>query len=272
MLNGNTTYATSAFRRFPVHLIFIFGITVFYIAFILVFQPHNLISFLGGTGFGYTFNLSITSAILFSVLLSSRTVYYLFRRKIISNASLCLWSFMESVIGCAFIAMFFSLSGNTGLSYFDFLYRTLALYLPLLLIPYSIIISVISMHGLANSRTEERPSGSRMKFYDSSHLLKFSSTDSAILYIEAGENYVRINYEQNGAIREHVLRAPMKSLEEMCRLHGIMRCHRSFFVNVRRINVLRKDKDGFIYIELDNSDARHIPVSKTYYDQIASSL
>jgi len=264
------TYPLKTFRGFVVQLFYIFGITMFFIAFILVYRPNGLVEYLGGSGRLFSFNLSIITAIVFITLSVSRLLYYLCRNSIRTINAYLLWSVVEGVVLCSFVAMFFSLS--TGTLFFDSLYRMFSLLLPVLLLPYTILTLCVILHELRMRRPEELPAGSRMKFYDSSHIMKFSSADSSILFIEAGENYVKINYEENGKVKEHVLRSSMKRIEEMCQSHGILRCHRSFYVNVKRVNVLRKDKDGVIYIELDNQDSRHIPVSKTYYDQISSML
>ena len=47
----------------------------------------------------------------------------------------------------------------------------------------------------------------------------------------------------------------------------IVRCHRSYIVNLDRVKVLRKTKDG-IFLELDALQTPDIPVSKTYYEKV----
>lgn len=264
------TYPSKTFSGYIVQLFYVFGITMFFIAFVLIYRPAALVEYLGGDGRLFSFNLSILTAIVFLLLLVSRLLYYLRRNHIKAINTYLLWCFVEGVALCSFFAMFFSLT--TGSLFFDSLYRMFSLLLPVLLLPYTILTLAVIVHEYRLHGQEEMPVGSRMKFYDSHHLLKFSSSDSSVLYIEAGENYVRINYEEGDRIKEHILRTSMKSIEEMCRSHGILRCHRSFFVNVKRVNVLRKDGDGFIYVELDNREARRIPVSKTYYEQVSSFL
>ena len=64
----------------------------------------------------------------------------------------------------------------------------------------------------------------------------------------------------------------MKALEELCQENGLVRCHRSFYVNPSHIKVLRKDKEGIVYAELDAKDVMHIPVTKRYYDHLSEML
>lgn len=112
----------------------------------------------------------------------------------------------------------------------------------------------------------------RMRFYDDRHNLKIVLTPDAILYITAEENYVNIFYTENGKVRNYVLRSSMKALDELCQDNGLIRCHRSYYVNPLHVKVLRKDKDGIVYAELDASDIMHIPVTKRYYDRLSEML
>jgi DNA-binding LytR/AlgR family response regulator len=111
-----------------------------------------------------------------------------------------------------------------------------------------------------------------MRFYDNQHNLKIVLTAPVALYIAAEENYVNIFYVENGRVREYSLRSSMKALDELCQDNGLIRCHRSFYINPVHVKVLRKDKDGIMYAELDANDVRHIPVSKKYYDRLSEML
>ena len=64
----------------------------------------------------------------------------------------------------------------------------------------------------------------------------------------------------------------MKTLEPQLLKHGIIRCQRSFFINPRHVTALRKDREGLIVAELDIRDARTIPVSPNYYDNLSKLL
>ena len=98
------------------------------------------------------------------------------------------------------------------------------------------------------------------------------AASSAVLYIKAEENYVRIRYVEGDRLREYPLRASMKSLEELMQKHGLIRCQRSYFVNPQHIKVLRRDKEGMITAELDTTQAQPIPVSPRYYNELAKWL
>ena len=113
---------------------------------------------------------------------------------------------------------------------------------------------------------------SLMRFTDSTQRVKLMIASSAVLYIKSEENYVRIRYMEGDHIREYALRASMKSLEELMQKHGLIRCQRSYYINPQHIKVLRRDKEGMITAELNNTQAPPIPVSPRYYEQLAKWL
>ena len=54
--------------------------------------------------------------------------------------------------------------------------------------------------------------------------------------------------------------------------HGLVRCHRSYFVNPAHVELLKKDASGYALAQLDCEGAKNIPVSKKYYDALVSLL
>ena len=73
-------------------------------------------------------------------------------------------------------------------------------------------------------------------------------------------------------IKEFLLRASMKSVENTVGGHGLVRCHRSFFVNPRYVKMLSKNKDGMITAQLLLPEMDAIPVSKQFYQQLSELL
>jgi len=45
----------------------------------------------------------------------------------------------------------------------------------------------------------------------------------------------------------------------------LVRCHRSYIVNMDKVKILKKVKGGIV-LELDEEETPDIPVSKTYYE------
>ncbi len=90
---------------------------------------------------------------------------------------------------------------------------------------------------------------------------------SNLFYIESADNYVNIYYLNKNKVDRFILRNTLKNIEESLTEFGLTRCHRSYIVNIDKIKVLRKGKEGFL-IDLGQEDIMDIPVSKTYADKI----
>ena len=111
-----------------------------------------------------------------------------------------------------------------------------------------------------------------MRFCDIFQRPKLIISPSAVLYIEAKENYVSINYMEGGRAKKMELRATMASLEDIAARHSFVRCQRSFYVNPAHVTLLRKDTGGLVYAELDVPEMPEIPVSRRHYEVLAKLL
>lgn len=98
---------------------------------------------------------------------------------------------------------------------------------------------------------------------DNKGVLKMSVKIDNLYYIKAEDNYTIVYYTRNGKINRYMIRCKIQTLEESFINTPLMRCHRTYIVNINKIKVLRHESDGF-YIDFDISDIDPIPVSKTY--------
>lgn len=258
------------FRRFVPQLLHMIVLPVFFFAFMLIYRPFNSVAFIGGEWF--CVHLTISSCIVLLSVIMIRTLYYYLPLKI--NYSLyILWCIGEIIFMSFFVALYLWLVLHKPLPYFE-VFATSFQYLSLtLVIPYIVLGLSCRLYEYHNQPDDNSASSlQRMRFYDDRHNLKIVLTPEAILYITAEENYVDIFYTENGKVRNYVLRSSMKALEELCQDHGLIRCHRSYYVNPAHVKVLRKDKEGIVYAELDAKDVMHIPVTKRYYDRLSEML
>lgn len=258
------------FRRFVPQLLHMVVLPIFFFTFMLVYRPFDISSFLGDDWFGV--HLTIISCIILLSVTVARLVYYFLPMKM--NYSLYIfWCLTETVFASFFVALYIWLVLNRPMLYFEVLTRSFKYLFFTLLIPYTILsLSLLVYDCYLKSLEPEDHNTQRMRFYDNMHNLKIVLMPQAVLYIAAEENYVSIYYLENGKVREYVLRSSMKALDELCQENGLMRCHRSFYINPLHVKVLRKDKEGIMYAELDADDVRHIPVSKTYYVRLSEML
>lgn len=87
-----------------------------------------------------------------------------------------------------------------------------------------------------------------------------------ILYIEANDNYVNVYSYSGEKVTCNILRSSMKSIETQLSPMGIIRCHRSYIVNAKKIVFAKKEK-GKIYLELTNCQFL-VPVSSSFVPEI----
>ena len=228
--------------------------------------PHATISNVG------TFNTVICAAIIFVVMAILRMTLWIIRRRFPSNLwRYAFWCIGEIVLCCSFTGLYLVLmdKGADG-GFFHYFGRSLSSFGSLLVIPY-IILTLLYM-ALDDSRTAPVDGDVRLKFYDNRHQLKFITEASAVLYIESNENYIVIHYLDNGIEKRFQLRNSMKSIEPLCEQAGFARTHRCFIVNPRHVKLIRKEPGGTNVADLGLARDEGIPVSKKYYDSIASLL
>ena len=64
----------------------------------------------------------------------------------------------------------------------------------------------------------------------------------------------------------------MKALEDTLSKHGLIRCHRSYFINPAYIKIVHRDSSGIIVAELKQDNFESIPISRKYQDAITRLL
>lgn len=259
-----------AYRRFIPQLLHMVVMPVFFFLFMLIYHPFHLMETLGYEWFGV--HVTIMSSIILVSVIITRLVYYFLPMRL-TYVLYFLWCLAEIIFISFFIALYLWLVLHKSMPYFDTLTLSFQYISLSLVIPYAILALSLRIYEYSDTSKESFDAASqRIRFYDDKHNLKIVLDSQSILYIEADVNYVKIYYMENAKVRSYMLRNSMKSIDETCQEHGLLRCQRSFYVNPRHIKVLRKEKDGVVYAELDANDVRHIPVTKRYYDRLAEML
>jgi DNA-binding LytR/AlgR family response regulator len=108
-------------------------------------------------------------------------------------------------------------------------------------------------------------------FKDDKGIVCFSIQTESLLYIESDTNYITIFYSNQGKLEKYLMRASLKMVLEENRNDLLVRCHRSYIVNFKKIKIYKKDKDGGI-IELSDDSLPSIPVSKSYIENVLSKF
>ena len=102
-----------------------------------------------------------------------------------------------------------------------------------------------------------------IRFADDKGNVKLIVSTDRVISIESAGNYVNILYENNGKLVRFSLRNTLKGIEELCDSYSLVRCHRSYFINLHKVKLLRKESDG-VFAEIDAEGVEDIPVSKSY--------
>ena len=262
------------FYHIPVTVLFFTVVPIFYFLFVLSYDPfgsHELLD----VGAGYTLNLIITSLIVLAVMVLSRILIFLLRRVLELNWSLyILWCVGEAVLCGLFTSIPMAIAYAPEHSYFTVMSQCVLYMAAILIIPISILTLAVQAY-LLNRRVLTAPQVDEKKllrFYDEQKRLKLVVSSDAVLYIESEENYVHIVYLDNGRVRRFTLRSSMRALEEGLARHGLVRCHRSYFLNASHVDLVRKDVNGYALAQLDREGLDPIPVSKRYYEVLMKLL
>ena len=266
------------FFKWSTQILYIAVCSVFFMLFILVYNPFGMDAILDmGRGLA-SMNLAICFSIVI-VLLSGMRVAFHFMGKLkrFTWAHYVAWCMGEVLVISTFVALYIHLMRNVDSSFFSTLTEFVGYCYLIFIFPY-LLLSMAFAVGHYRERAREakaapEPDDTLIRFYDEYQNAKLIISASAVMYITAEENYVNIFYlKDDNRVANYVLRASMRSLEQNAGKHGLVRCHRSYYVNPAHVKVLRKDAGGQFVAELDVDRQPAIPVSRTYYERLAKVL
>lgn len=250
---------------------------LFYFVFCFVYNPFSMSAIYNVGGKSWTFHLLMLTCIMVGTLALTRLVFsFLYKYIPFKWWHYAVWCLGETLVTSFFFALYTSLfyRKSGAMPYFTALpycFKTVSLTL---IYPYllCILLRIVSNKNADLAEAGQKPEESLIKFYDEHKRLKLTIDPSAVLYVSADANYIKIHYIENDRVKAYQLRNSMKSLEGDAQRHGFVRCHRSYYVNPRHIKVLSRDREGVIYTEFTREGVGHIPVSKQYYDSLAKLL
>ena len=252
--------------------------------FLIGAKPFHLDTFMEVTQGQLAFRAAIMASIELVVALISRLSMLLVRSKHqINYTGFVIWELMEALAITMFCALFVWLMDKRTITYVDLLPKMFLITCSILVFPY-IIVALISELKERDSRIaknlvtiDKYASGqigredSTLPFMDEKRSLKLAITANAVLYVEAADNYVNICYLNMDKMVRYPLRNSMRAIEQICETNNIVRCHRSYYVNLRKVSAIQKGPDG-LFAELDYAGAPHIPVSATYSESVTGKF
>ena len=249
---------------------------VYAIIFINIYQPFGSGVWIDSLSpLYYLLYSTLIVLIGFVVIALSRVVMFFWQqRRPIINIQFFLWIIVEVI----FMAIFFTiiaLAVNTNeksdaLSIFmDSFYNTILI----LVIPY--ILSFIYLSWKEKTRKLEELDGIKpvdsatrmINFYDEREVLRLSVMKSHILYLEAADNYINIYYLKKSGVTRFMMRNTLKAMEKYLLDVDIVRCHRSYMINLEHVSAIRRQRDG-IFLEMTLPEAPDIPLSNRYREKV----
>ncbi|MDR2585101.1 MAG: LytTR family transcriptional regulator DNA-binding domain-containing protein [Prevotellaceae bacterium] len=108
-------------------------------------------------------------------------------------------------------------------------------------------------------------------FNDEKGRLKLTLKTSDLIFLQAADNYVVIHYESIGKTKTYLIRNRLKQFEKDLTEFPVVRCHRSYMVNINHVKLLKREK-GVVQLIMDNEGQNLIPVSKTFENNVSQML
>jgi hypothetical protein len=208
----------------------------------------------------------------------SRTImYFVLRKRTIAVWSYIVWVLCEVLLMSlllAGISIAFKEQPDAGIIITSSLKNTSLL----LLLPYSFCVVLFALQEknmqikrLAGATNERLAAQGLIPFYDERGELRLSVRYDHLLLLESADNYVCVWYLSNGEPQKVMIRTSLKRLSGQFDGMGIVRCHRSYMVNIDQVKIVRREKDGAT-LDLGIEGVPKIPISQTYNEEVTKWL
>lgn len=261
---------------------FVLFTAAFALIFINIYSPFGVDKWLDVTSFQLFLYSSIVILIGMLVIVISRVLMYLTsRHKAIRYGAYAVWivgEILSLALVYALIQKFFLHGSHDFMLIIKNSVRITAF---IILLPYVIYWLYLSFRdkyillekiSLGRSPFEMAEMAGRLPglnsmvaFHDEKGVLRFSIKKEDLLYLEAADNYVVLHYLDNGRQARYMIRTTLKRIELEPAGAELVRCHRSYMVNIDNVKVIRKEKEGLI-INFETPSHLSLPISKTYID------
>lgn len=268
-------------RYFTFSVFFIF---TFSILFMLIYTPFSMTVWFSLSDIQYTGMTIAFYIVALAILAVSKLGLYTAQTKVrFTFPKYILWVIAEIIIISIFYTYFtYVFVPPANESIWQILGKAFGCLTMIMAIPYTIL----TLYAAYKAKTEELEMlqyklsllsettvtyPSLVNFYDYNGTLKLTIHADSLYYMESQDNYIKIYYENQERLLSYMLRCRTKTIEENLADTSMVRCHRSYMVNVRKINHIKKSSQGR-HIILNNTDIKPIPVSKSYFKNLVEKI
>lgn len=250
----------------------------FYLIFSTVIASFLFLLFIEGIA-----NIEILVELFIAMLIAMFTLMFtqFFARNLLKLNELkinkiLLWYFIE-VLAVSFSWTFFDyFDGKMHIGFSYVFINNLLGFLLSSFIPYFAFIGIIAFKDKnkkvslikVNNTNEEK--NSLISFLDENNIVRLAVKTDQLLFIQSSDNYVELCYLDNDETKKFLLRNTIKKLEENINNASVIRCHRSYMINIKNISKAQKTSSGFM-LKL-KSCSSEIPVSKSYVSEIKKHI
>lgn len=123
----------------------------------------------------------------------------------------------------------------------------------------------------ATTQRAESDAPRMIHLHDYNGTLRLTINLDTLYYMESEDNYIKVYYKHNDKIQSYMLRCRTSDVEKSLAGTPMVRCHRSYIVNIRKIQFVGEEH-RMRYIKLDDESLKQIPVSKSYYESLLAKL
>lgn len=283
-------------KYLAVSVLFVIAFSVF---FMVIYTPFSVSSWFSVKDMG-SFGISVVFTVAaIAILAVSKTAIYLLRNRIrFTAARYMAWLMCENiVISLGYTILTFQLlPGITSSSIPAIAVRVLFFVTMITAIPYSLVTLYVAYRtkgeeleaalderdrlrgelragrAASETATAAAPQLPQMiNLYDNNGTMRLTITVDSLYYLESQDNYVKVHYKHNDKFSVYMLRSRTSSIEESLAGTGMIRCHRSYIINVRKIAFIGEEHKSY-YVTLNDEQIKRIPVSKRYYDNVTGAI
>ena len=275
------------FLRDKYQLIATVTFTAFFsLVFMLLAIPfaHNVWFELGGSK-AFSFTAAFFAVCLLIIIISKRVMYATRALFDMRYWQYVLWNLAEVVLICLLYTCFTFQGEAAGIippmnrGFWSVLYTSFCYAFISIITPYVIagmyfaIVDKNKTIRLMNtsdivSDDSANKGIQKITLFDNSGVMKLVVSLSNLYYIESDDNYIIVWYEDTkGNLKKYMIRCRLKTVEESFRGSSLVRCHRKYIVNMDKVKVLRKEKDGY-ELDLENDAIPPIAITKTYAENV----
>lgn len=248
-------------------------VPLFVLIFTIYYRPGAFYNLLHMEHASFAFNATIVFCIvLVSISITRGWLYLIGKYKEMNKSIYLVWCIGEILVASLFLSLYIVLMDNKSVPFFELAGSSFVMMLAICAYPYAFLWLGLALYAKENEDDVAVDDTSLLRFHDEYNKLRFVIAPEAVIFIRSEDNYVQIHYLDKGKTKKFILRSSMRALEESLAKHGLVRCHRSYFINPAFIRIVHRDETGLIVADLNQDGYESIPISRKYQDVIMKLL